>query len=210
MELYSRGAEFVIRAGGRELMASRAFRSELHLAELGVRAMSPRPSPCVLVGGMGLGFTLKAALSQVGPAASVVVSEFVPSVVTWNKGVLGHLAEHPLNDPRVSVELGDIVDLIKRKTSAYDVILLDVDNGPGAFTQGSNGWLYSKVGLRGLRRALRREGVLAIWSAGSDPVFSKQMKAAGFTCEEHSVATHRAGRGKRHTIWVGVRTSGEE
>ncbi len=168
LHLYRRGGEFSIRLEGRELMNSRVYASEEALGWLACERIADRPSARVLVGGLGMGFTLAAALSKLGPDADVIVSELVPEVVSWNRGALGELAKHPLRDPRVAVCAIDVAELLKVERDRYDAILLDVDNGPEALPQSGNRWLYDRAGLAAALGALRSGGVLAVWSAGSE------------------------------------------
>ena len=155
----------------------------------------------MLIGGLGMGFTLAAALRHLGPEAEVVVAELVPGVVDWNRGPLGEHAGHPLRDGRVTVEEVDVSLLLRAGGPGFDAILLDVDNGPEGLTQKSNDWLYSKAGLNVTYRALRPKGVLGVWSAGSDRAFTKRLVGAGFQVDEVPVRAHR-GKGARHLIWV--------
>lgn len=188
-------------------MSSRAHGSEVRLAELGVAALSAVGSPRVLIGGLGCGYTLGAALSALSARADVRVSELSPAVVAWNRGVLGTLAGHPLNDPRVTVSEVDVIDELERSQRAFDLILLDVDNGPQALTQARNAWLYQRAGLARLWHALRPCGVLGVWSAGPDAAFASRLGAHGFEVGEHRVHARDARGGKRHTVWVAVRVS---
>lgn len=205
MELVQRGEEFVLRVGGRELMSSRMHGSEDALADLACDQLAAAPKARILIGGLGMGFTLAATLRRVGPLASVVVAEFVPSVVAWNRGVLGELARFPLEDPRVSVHEGDVAELIRAEPSAWDAILLDVDNGPTGMTQSANDWLYGVQGLAAAFRALRAGGVLGVWSAGADAAFTRRMTRAGFDVATKDVRSRGARGGRRHVVWLGVR-----
>jgi spermidine synthase len=205
--LYRRGGEFSIRLEGRELMNSRVHGSEEALGELACERIADRPGARVLVGGLGMGFTLAATLSKLDPDAEVVVSELVPEVVSWSRGVLGELAKYPLRDPRVTVRAIDVAQLLKRERSRYDAILLDVDNGPEALPQSGNSWLYGRAGLAAALAALRADGLLAVWSAGADAAFSERLRAAGFEVEEVEVRARGYKRGTRHTIWFARRIS---
>jgi spermidine synthase len=184
-------------------MSSRLHGSEVKLAELGVAALESGRAPRVLVGGLGCGYTLAAALDQLGAAAEVVVAELSPAVVAWNRGVLADLARRPLHDPRVQVREGDIADELSQPL-AFDLILLDVDNGPAALTQAHNARLYDQAGVARLWAALRTRGVLAVWSAGPDAAFAERLRAR-FRVTEHTVRAHTARSGKRHTIWLAVK-----
>jgi spermidine synthase len=205
IELFRRDDEFSINAGGRLLMSSRMHGSEEALAEVAIAALGARPAPRLLIGGLGCGYTLAAALAKLGRDARVVVAELVPAVVQWNRELLGELAGWPLKDPRVSVVEGDVLEELGAGGARYDVILLDVDNGPIAFTQDSNGWLYSPPGLASIRGALSEGGVVAIWSAAPDAGFSANLQAAGFAVVEHHVRARAHRAGLRHVVWVGTR-----
>lgn len=203
LRLYQRGDEFSIKILGRgELMNSRVHGSEKALAELACERIGGREQPRVLVGGLGMGFTMAAALQALGPRAEVVVAELVPEVVEWNRQAMGELAGQPLADPRSSVYVGDVCDLLRQQRDAFDAILLDVDNGPEALIRRENDWLYTVAGLETARSALRPQGVLAVWSAGPDRLFNGRLHHAGFKVEEVVVRPHRTGKGARHHIWL--------
>ncbi len=202
LTLHRRGEELSIRIGGEVLMGSRTRGSEIALARLALEARSPGKGFRVLVGGLGCGYTLRAALDLLPDDAEVVVSELVPRVVAWNRGPLAHLAGRPLDDPRVQVVEGDIARLVRKASPDFDVILLDVDNGPSGLTEESNGWLYSREGLGRIRRALRPGGVAAVWSAGEDDRFTRRLQEAGFEVACHRVRAREGGKGPRHVIWV--------
>lgn len=200
IELARRGHEWTIRVDGRDLMRSAAHASEEALADLGCAPIRDRAPARVLVGGLGMGYTLAAALRAV-PGATVVVAELVPEVVEWNRGVLAALAGRPLDDPRAKVEVSDVVRVIARSAETFDAILLDLDNGPAALSHPSNRRLYSEKGLAAAARALRPGGVLATWSAGEDDAFTSRLGRAGFDVRVHRVAAHGQ-RGRKHAIWV--------
>ena len=203
LQLYRSGELYSIKIPGRgDLMNSRMHGSEKALAELACEKIREVQAPRVLIGGLGMGFTLAAALRAVGPDAVVTVAELVPEVVEWNRTLIGAPAGHPLADPRVSVHVGDVAELIRQRAGEFDAILMDVDNGPEALVRRENDWLYGTPGLQATRAALRPRGVLAIWSASSDPAFSKRLQLAGFDVTEHVVRPHRAGKGPRHVIWI--------
>ena len=207
MRLYRSGDLFSITIPGRgELMNSRMHGSEKALADLACKELGNRHSPRLLIGGLGMGFTLAAALNATGPAAKIVVAELVPEVVTWNRTLIGGSAGAPLDDRRSEVYVGDVADLIRREVSGFDAILMDVDNGPEALVRRENDWLYNPDGLRATRAALRPRGVLAVWSASPDREFSKRLLHAGFAVSEHVARPHRAGKGPRHHIWIGTPT----
>lgn len=205
LQLLQRGSEFSITiAGGGVLMSSRAHASEDALAEFACARVAGRNRARVLIGGLGMGFTLAAALRHLGSGAEVLVAELVPAVVAWNRGALGEAAGHPLRDPRAAVREGDVAPLLKTEHGAYDAILLDVDNGPEGLTRRENNWLYTAAGLAACRAALRPAGVLAVWSAGPDRRFSERLRRVGFTVEQQRVRAH-AGKGERHTLWLAER-----
>ena len=203
LRLWQRGTEFSIRLDRDELMNSRLGGSEEALAHLAcARLAAGRPR--VLIGGLGLGFTLRAALKDLGPAAEVVVAELVPAVVAWARGPLAAIHGDSLGDPRVSLRETDVMRLIEAARERYDAVLLDVDNGPEGLTHKDNGRLYATAGLRAAKRALRPGGVLAVWSAGRDRDFTQRLRASGFAVEECSVRANGA-KGARHMIWLAQR-----
>ncbi len=203
LQLYQSGELFSIKIPGRgDLMNSRVHGSEKALADLACEKLGNQSKPRLLIGGLGMGFTLAAALKAVGPDAEIVVSELVPEVVTWNRTLIGAPAGNPLTDNRSHVVIGDVADIIRQEPAGFDAILMDVDNGPEALVRRENDWLYSSAGLRATRAALRTRGVLAVWSSSPDKPFSKRLQQAGFTIREHVVRPHRAGKGPRHHIWI--------
>jgi spermidine synthase len=203
MQLYQSGDLFSIKIPGRgDLMNSRMRGSEKALADLACERIGGKPKSRVLIGGLGMGFTLAAALQTLGADAEIVVAELVPEVVTWNRTLIGAPAGHPLADQRSVVYVGDVADLIRREPGGFDAILMDVDNGPEALVRRENDWLYGRAGLDATRAALRPHGVLAVWSATADRDFSKRLQQAGFDVREHTVRPHRAGKGPRHHIWI--------
>lgn len=205
LQLYRRGDDFFISLDGKELMTSRMHGSEAVLAELACTPIAKCAKARVLVGGLGMGYTLAAALSVLRDDARVIVAELVPAVVQWNRGVLGALAGHPLDDSRVIVQEHDVCILLKNGQGSFDAVMLDVDNNPRSLTQKSNGWLYSDTGLPVIYTALRREGVLTVWSTGPDSAFSLRLRNAGFKVQENTVSARGGGKGGRHTIWVATR-----
>ncbi|MFQ5644716.1 MAG: spermidine synthase [Thiogranum sp.] len=205
LRLYRRGDKYSIKVvGGSELMNSRVHGSEDALAERTCARLADRDKPRVLIGGLGMGFTLAAALRQVGDHAQLVVAEFVPAVVAWNRELLGEHAGHPLRDPRVTVREVDVARMIDAGPQAYDAILLDVDNGPEGLTRKENDWLYSTNGLSAAYAALRPRGVLAVWSAGPDQNFLQRLRKTGFEVDETHVRA-RGSKGARHIIWFARR-----
>jgi spermidine synthase len=202
LRLMRRGTEFSIMVGGNELMNSRLSGSERALASLAAERLRGRPAPTVLIGGLGMGFTLRTALAELPPDARLVVAEIVPAVVAWAKGPLAGIFEGCLADPRVSVRETDVGELIAAGRATYDAILLDVDNGPGGISRDANDGLYSAGGLAAARRALRPGGLLAVWSASQDRSFTARLQRAGFKVEEAPVRASGTGRGARHLIWL--------
>jgi len=205
LRLFRRGSEFTIRVDGLSLMTSRAFGSEEALAELACKPVAGRPGPRVLVGGLGMGYTLAAALRHLGPEARVEVAELVPAVVAWNRTHLADLAGRPLDDPRVVVRECDMAQLLKQERGGYDAIMNDVDNGPDGLILESNNWLYTPAGLAVTRAALRPRGVLTIWSVGPDSSFTHRVRKAGFEAEAIDVKSRSRGKGRGHTVWVATR-----
>lgn len=188
-------------SGGFELMSTRKHGSEDALGRLPCQGLKDPEHATVLIGGLGMGFTLAAVLAEVGKHAKVTVAELLPEVVEWNRGPLGERSNYPLNDPRTQVCVTDVCTIIKAETNGFDVIALDVDNGPEGLTQTSNNWLYTDQGIKAAHRALRKRGALAYWSAGQDSAFLNRLKRCGLRVEEVSVYAHGK-KGTRHTIWL--------
>ena len=205
LRLMRRGHEFSIKLGVAELMTSRLFASEEALATLAAERLKDRAKPRILIGGLGMGFTLRAALTAFGTEARIVVAELVPAVVRWARGPMAELFAGRLDDRRVEIVEADVAALIRTAKSQYDAILLDVDNGPEGMTQSDNDQLYAMRGLAAARAALRPGGVLAVWSQGPDRAFAKRFEKAGFSVEEKQVRAGGARGGSRHTIWLGAR-----
>ncbi|MFA6127675.1 MAG: hypothetical protein WC699_10245 [Bacteroidales bacterium] len=202
LRLYQHARDFSIDISGEgELMSSRVHGSEESLAELSCSRIAGRLHPRVLIGGLGMGFTLAAALRHLGPGAELVVAELVPKVVEWNRGPLGAEAGHPLLDSRVTVQEMDVAKILKKEKQAFDAILLDVDNGPNGLTHTGNNWLYSAAGLDASYSALKPRGILAVWSAGPDVRFSKRLRQSGFKVEEIQVHAHGK-KGGKCLIWL--------
>ena len=206
LRLMRRGGEFSIMAGAIELMNSRLSGSEEALAARTLQRLGGRPAPRLLIGGLGMGFTLRAALTVLGADAAVTVAELVPEVVAWARGPLAAIHGESLSDPRVTIFEGDVAALITQAPGQFDAILLDVDNGPEGLTRRANDDLYDAYGLRQARAALRPGGVLSVWSATPHPAFAKRLASAGFTVEELRVRANGRGGGARHVIWLGAKS----
>jgi spermidine synthase len=202
LTLTRHGTEYVILASGQTLMSSRMHGSEEALATFGCARARTLEAPCCLVGGLGMGFTLRAALDLLPPDASVIVAELVPTMVDWNRGALGPLARHPLRDKRVAVEVGDVADTLRANAGRFDAVLLDVDNGPSAFTATDNSGLYDDRGLAAARAALRPGGVFAVWSSREDRRFEQRLRYAGFDVTVERVRGRLKKGGPRHTIFI--------
>jgi len=205
LRLMRRGQDFSILFGRNELMSSRLRGSEEALATLSYERLRGRARPHMLIGGLGMGFTLRAALAVLPGDARVTVGELVPKIVEWARGPLAHLFSDGLDDNRVAIEIRDIYELIAGSRAAYDAILLDVDNGPDGLIHAANDRLYGKQGLRAAHAALRPGGVLAIWSAYPDKVFADRVARAGFQVDEVKVRATGGRKGAHHVIWVAIK-----
>ncbi len=205
LALTLRSGEYVILANGKSLMSSRMHGSEEALAALAFARIRGREEPHVLVGGLGMGFTLRATLDLLPQDGTVVVAELLPAVIEWNRGPLGPLAGHPLKDRRARVEQGDVAATLRSSPGTFDAILLDVDNGPAAFATSGNAALYNDAGLAAARAALKEGGVLAVWSARDDRKFEQRLRYAGFRVEVERVRARLKKGGPKHTIFIGRR-----
>ena len=203
MALMRRDREHVILANGKPLMSSLMHGSEEALADVACRRARTLPQPCVLVGGLGMGFTLRATLDALPADATVIVAELLPAVVEWNRGPLAPLAGDPLKDRRVTVLQEDVALAVQTSDDRFDAMLLDVDNGPSAFTESANAGLYTDRGLVAARAALKKEGVLAVWSAWEDRKFEQRLRYNGFRVEVTRVRARLKKGGPRHTIFLG-------
>ena len=203
MKLVRRGNETIILANGKTLMSSRMHGSEEALAFLACGRARTMEEPSVLVGGLGMGFTLRATLDVLPRYATVVVAELAPALVEWNRGPLGLLAGHPLKDKRVRIHLSDVADTIQSSPNRFDAILLDVDNGPAAFTASDNARLYNDRGLAAAYAALKPGGLFAVWSAWDDRKFQQRLRYVGFHVEVEHVRARLKRGGPRHTIFIG-------
>jgi spermidine synthase len=204
LRLKQRGHEFSIMLGTNELMNSRLSGSEEALASLSCQRICDRPAPVVLIGGLGMGFTLRAALAGLGPDASIPVAELVPAIVAWARGPMARVFGTCLDDPRVTVHETDVGLLIRSRSAAYDAILLDVDNGPEGLTRKGNDALYDARGLSQAYAALKSGGVLAVWSSAPDTGFTRRLTRVGFAVEEVRIRANGK-RGARHVIWLATR-----
>ena len=205
LKLFRRGGDHMIVLDRNELMSSRMSGSEEALATLVCERLAGRAAPRLLIGGYGMGFTLRAALTALGKDARLTVSELVPEIIDWAKGPMAAMTEGCLDDRRVTLAMGDVAALIGAAHGAWDAILLDVDNGPNGLTRDANDRLYSMSGLANARAALAPGGLLAVWSAAPDRVFARRFAEAGFKVEEISVRARSNGKGGHHTIWIGAR-----
>jgi len=201
--LYQGKDDFFIKiSGGHELMSTRKHGSEDALGTLPCERLKQPETAKVLIGGLGMGFTLAAVLSVVGSKAEVTVAELIPEVVDWNRGPLGEHSGKPLDDPRTKIHVGDVAKLLRQSSACFDVIALDVDNGPEGLTKSQNDWLYSTAGILAAQDALRNStGILAYWSAGPDQAFHDRLRRCGFMVDEVIVHAHGK-KGARHTIWL--------
>ncbi len=207
--LIQRGSEFVIHVNGYELMSNRLHGSEDALADFACDRLPELDAAKILVGGLGMGFTLAAVLRRIGAAGEAWVAELMPAVIRWNREVVGKAARYPLRDPRSRVHLGDVGGLVREPPASWSAILLDVDNGPRALTRPTNGWLYTKEGLRTAQQALIPGGVLGIWSALHDPPLTRRLRNVGFEVEvidhnEPGRPTHDDSG--THVLWMARRT----
>jgi spermidine synthase len=206
LRLMKRGGEFSIMLGATELMNSRLSGSEEALASLAFSKLREPQRPHVLIGGLGMGFTLRASLAALGAGARIDVAELVPAVIAWARGPLAEIFGPSLDDPRVAIREGDVGELIRHSPATYDAILLDVDNGPEGLSREANDTLYDVVGLGAARAALRSGGVLAVWSSGPDPDFTQRLRRIGFAVDEARVRANGSRGGARHVIWLATRS----
>ncbi|MGQ3213246.1 MAG: hypothetical protein ACT6U0_05495 [Shinella sp.] len=205
LRLKQRGSEFSIMLGATELMNSRLSGSEEALATLGCERIAGRKNAGVLIGGLGMGFTLRAALGALSDDARVVIAELVPAIVDWARGPMADLHNGTLDDPRVKIHVGDVGALIRSTKAAYDAILLDVDNGPDGLTRASNDSLYDHNGLRAAKAALRAGGVLGVWSSAPDSAFTRRLRDVGFATDEVNVRANGKRGGARHILWMATK-----
>ena len=207
MILYQHDRDFTIVINGEDLMLSRHNESELELARLGCSHLAGRKAPRVLIGGLGMGYTLRQTLDMLGPDAEVVVGELMDAVVEWNREYLGVLNNHPLGDRRVELRTGDVVELILLSKNRFDAILLDIDNGPSAMTNAGNYRLYGYEGILACRYALRKHGCLAVWSAGPGGEFEQSLLRCGFNVRRYRVPAHKGSKSKSRFVWIASEAS---
>ena len=202
MVLYQHGRDFSIKINGQDLMNSRQHESELALARLGCAHLAGRKAPSILIGGLGMGYTLRQALDMLSPHAQVVVGELLGAVVEWNREFFGELNGQPLGDERVDLKTDDIVELISRSRDRFDAILLDIDNGPSAMTDSSNRRLYNREGIRVCHRALREHGCLAVWSAEPSKKFEQLLMSCSFHVRRFRVSAYKGSKSQSRFVWV--------
>ena len=206
LRLMRRGTEFSMMLGPNELMNSRLSGSEEALATLACRRLEAVKGPHLLIGGLGMGFTLRAALAVLGPDARITVAELVPAVIAWARGPMAGIFGDSLKDPRATIREADVADVIGARASAFDAVLLDVDNGPEGLIRKANDALYDAKGLKAIRRALRPGGVLAVWSSGPHPAVTKRRRDAGFDVNEVNLRATTKRSGARHVIWFATKS----
>jgi len=205
LRLMRRGTEFSMMLGPNELMNSRLSGSEEALATLACKRLEAVKGPHLLIGGLGMGFTLRAALAVLGAEARITVAELVPAVIAWARGPMAGIFGDSLSDPRANIREADVADVIGARASAFDAVLLDVDNGPEGLIRKANDALYDPQGLKAIRRALRPGGILAVWSSGPHPAFTKRLRDAGFDVNEVNLRATTRRSGARHLIWFATK-----
>ena len=205
LELVEHDGEYIIKADDLPLMLTRVHLSEVELARLVCEKLEPGAR--VMIGGLGLGYTLRSVLDLLPRDGTAVQVELVPEVIEWNRGPLARFADHPLDDPRTVLVEGDVAQVIRDAREEFDAILLDVDNGPSTSADERNAWLYCDDGLQAIRRALKQSGNVAIWSAGDEPKFPRRLRSNGFLAHSHHVRTHKGKGGRRHVIFTGQKSA---
>ncbi len=205
LRLFRRGGDFMIVLERNELMSTRQHGSEVALGTMACDRLAGHKGPHLLIGGYGMGYTLRAVLGQLGPDALVTVVELVPGIIDWARGPMAAVTDGCLDDPRVTITMCDVAAKMRQTTAKFDAILLDVDNGPDGLTRAANDGIYSKQGLADARNALRAGGILAVWSAAPDPAFSRQLERTGFTVETVRVRARESGKGATHIIWFATK-----
>lgn len=205
LRLFRRGSDFMIVLDRNELMSTRQHGSEVALGTMACDRLAGHKAPHLLIGGYGMGYTLRAVLGRLGPTARVTVVELVPGIIAWARGPMAAVADGCLDDPRVTVTMGDVAAAMAQAASLYDAILLDVDNGPDGLTRAANDGIYSPRGLADAMKVLRPGGVLAVWSAAPDTAFGRQLERSGFTVETVKVRARETGKGATHIIWFATK-----
>ena len=205
LKLVRHGRDFIIMLGRNELMSSRMSGSEEALANMTCERLKSREAPHILIGGYGMGFTLRAALNQLGPKAKITVAELAPEIIDWARGPMVDLCAGCLDDPRVKLIIDDVTRVIDKGAGRYDAILLDVDNGPDGLVRDANDKIYSRSGLERAKAALRNGGILAVWSAAPDESFTRRLENTGFKVDEVTVRARSNGKGPKHVIWFAKR-----
>ena len=205
LRLFRRGSDFMIVLERNELMSTRMHGSEVALGTMACDRLAGRKAPHLLIGGYGMGYTLRAVLGQLGPGAHVTVVELVPGIIDWARGPMAAVTAGCLDDPRVTLTMGDVGASMAHSNAQYDAILLDVDNGPDGLTRAANDGLYSPQGLANAKQALRPAGILAVWSAAPDTAFGRQLERGGFSVETVKVRARETGKGATHIIWFATK-----
>ncbi len=208
MTLFQHDTDYFIRINGEDLMGSRQHESELELARLGCAHLGMRREPRILIGGLGLGFTLSETLKMLSPQATIIVGELLKPMIAWNRKYFGELNGHPLDDPRVKVKTGDVISLIAKSENQFDAILLDIDNGPSAISTSGNDRLYGPVGIEACKNALRERGVLAVWSVESSKPYEDRLQKCGLHVRRHRVAAYPGSKSLSRFVWVASENKG--
>jgi spermidine synthase len=205
LRLFRRGSDFMIVLERNELMSTRMHGSEVALGTMACDRLAGHKAPHLLIGGYGMGYTLRAVLGQLGPGAHVTLVELVPGIIDWARGPMAAVTAGCLDDPRVTLTMGDVGASMAHSNAQYDAILLDVDNGPEGLTRAANDGLYSPQGLANAKQALRPGGILAVWSAAPDTAFGRQLERGGFSVETVKVRARETGKGTTHIIWFATK-----
>jgi spermidine synthase len=206
--LHQHDKDFIITVNRQDLMLSRAHESELELARLGCAHIAGHRTPTVLIGGLGMGYTVRQTLDMLGSSATVVVAELIPEIVRWNQAYLGELTHHPLRDSRVMLKIGDVADVMRQSPGMFDTVLLDIDNGPHAITDTRNDDVYSPAGIQSCVRSLRAKGCLAVWSAMFDPPFERRLRQAHLHVRSFRVPAYHGSSSRHCCIWLASRDRG--
>ncbi|HSG42004.1 MAG TPA: MnmC family methyltransferase [Anaerolineales bacterium] len=202
MVLYKHDHDFSIQINGHELMNNRQHESEMELARLGCAHLTGKQKPQVMIGGLGMGYTLRQTLDMLSSDAKVVVSELLPAVFNWNQDFLGELNNHPLDDQRAEIIIGDIYQLLSQSKNKFDTILLDIDNGPSAIVDSNNQRLYTPTGIQLCRQALRNKGCLAVWSGNPSKAFEQVLTSCGFHVQQYQLKPYKRSKKASYFVWV--------